>query len=164
MAVSILDYDQELYIGPSYQGNFLESLLLPRREWRNEGVLLAHVHSVFMEIASKAFVYFHVMCIGSGMPSVSGCLEGESIQAMCSRKRAQKLAFMRQNDILLSDVSIVEYLADVVKSQHQAQHRATCSDALADGLASVSTIRLDHSTCTRFTNTKGPLSPPMADA
>jgi ABC-type cobalamin transport system ATPase subunit len=53
----------------------------------------------------------------SGTPSKP--LEGESIQRMCERKSAQKRAFMGQIEISGSDMCIVEYLAEVVKSQHE---------------------------------------------
>jgi hypothetical protein len=129
-------------------------MLLPRREWKSEGVLLAHVHSVFMEIASKAFLYFHVLCVGSG--SASGAMRGESLQAMCERKQAQKLAFMRQIDAVGSDVSIVENLAEGVKQQHEAEHAQSAHQGAMGGFAAVSSIKLDHTVCTRFANTKGP--------
>jgi hypothetical protein len=61
----VLDFDNELLRSPAYSGMFLERMLLPRRDWQSEGVLLAHVHSIFLEIASKAFLYFHVLCVGS---------------------------------------------------------------------------------------------------
>ena len=120
------------------------------------GVLLAHVHSVFMEVASKAFLYFHVLCVGSG--TAGGTLRGESIQAMCERKQAQKLAFMRQIDVVGSDVAIVEYLADVVQSQHEAEFAAAQAHGNMDGFTAVAGIKLDHTVCTRFANTKGPFS------
>lgn len=59
---------------------------------------------------------------------------------MCERKQAQKVAFMRQIDVVGSDVSIVEYLADVVQSQHEAEYAAGQSQGKIAGFASVVSV------------------------
>eukprot|EP00039_Didymoeca_costata_P007557 m.101197 g.101197 ORF g.101197 m.101197 type:complete len:783 (-) comp13735_c0_seq1:1363-3711(-) len=153
--ISILDFEKEIILTPMYNGVFLERLLLVRREIRSEAVLLAHVHSVFMEIARKAFLYFHVLCMGSGVPS--GTLDGESIPKMSARKWAQRKEFLQHHGVTDSDVHIVEYLAEVVKTQHEVEYLSTFGGISPESRACVRNIRLDNTKCNRFANSRGPL-------
>ena len=169
-AVSVLDFEKELLVTPRYDGAALDRLNTPKGSdtgmfWRSENLLLAHVHEMFMELASKAFLYFHTLCLGPGVVFGRNGFGAEGVGALTERVRAQRLLFMRQNSVKGSDAKIIEHLSEVIKAQHEDEWRRLrrrdgvnySAGVGAGGTSRVTSIRLDHATCTRFANTKGPL-------
>jgi hypothetical protein len=50
---------------PAAGAGLLDELLAPRRHWRSEQCVLAFVHRALHQLAIKAFLYYHVCCLGS---------------------------------------------------------------------------------------------------
>lgn len=67
----VLRYVTTLYVAsetlraPLYEGDVLEAMLSQMRHWPSEDALLAHVHACLFELASKAYLYYHGIVLGT---------------------------------------------------------------------------------------------------
>lgn len=111
---------------PSYTGELLKPIVSRTKDKKNEEVFLTHIHSVLMEIAMKAFVYYHGYCISLNGTKRSPTFElsPRKCHTVISDKaifKKLKMAFLQKLGIKNSDVDIIEYFVDVIREQQLAE-------------------------------------------
>eukprot|EP00731_Ephydatia_muelleri_P031961 Em0023g468a len=113
--ISYLDCATGKFCTPPYKGELLNPIVTKNRDRKeNEGLYLAHIHSVLLSICMKAFVYYHGYCLQAGVH-----VAGKAQSTHSSRKkRAQFLEKLQIHD---SDVDIIEHLVEVLRFQQLAE-------------------------------------------
>eukprot|EP00727_Mastigamoeba_balamuthi_P013926 m51a1_g9156 hypothetical protein (860) ;mRNA; f:126137-129544 len=63
---TVLNVDEGTLVGPVYplHGQFIEEIIAPRCNWPDDETFIAHVHEALVAVAVKAFLYFHMCCVG----------------------------------------------------------------------------------------------------
>ncbi|OWF37554.1 guanine nucleotide exchange protein smcr8a-like [Mizuhopecten yessoensis] len=123
--VTILDVDRRLLLSPMYQGSFLTLLISKKKSFKFESdALLAYVKGLLSEISSKAFIFFHLFCLGGAGTYASGY----SLHARSKSFQQTVVAFLTRLGALDSDAVIIQYLAEVIKHQHIENHYYTTSN------------------------------------
>ncbi|KJE90016.1 hypothetical protein, variant [Capsaspora owczarzaki ATCC 30864] len=64
--VSVFDFENETARTPTYQGTFIDIMLSKNRLFKDEDAFLASVHCSLLEMASKAFFFYHLYCLSAG--------------------------------------------------------------------------------------------------
>lgn len=111
--VSVLDFEKETLQTPAYSGHFVKMISEPSRHWRSNSTCLAHIHNVFLQMAAKAFLYYHLHCLhttGATTPTPD-------------RPQQSAQRFMTDHGIHGCDVAIVQYLTETVKMQQALDYR-----------------------------------------
>ncbi|CAH3044368.1 unnamed protein product [Porites evermanni] len=109
--VSMLDYEKDLIVTPQYKGHYLRSFCNYASRWPSNAALVAFVHSVFLELASKSYVYYYNYCLGG----LHWCY--------CKRYTCGLLTVPDASDVLnrlrvhFSDAKVVQYFAELIKQQ-----------------------------------------------
>eukprot|EP00051_Salpingoeca_urceolata_P009015 m.110653 g.110653 ORF g.110653 m.110653 type:complete len:805 (+) comp16065_c1_seq2:49-2463(+) len=145
-SITTFDLERGTLTGPKYKGSFVHQLVEARNKvWSSEEVLLANVQAVFLEIASKAYVYFHVHCLRTQATVEDG------------RSTSSK-EFLASYDVHDGDAYIVEYFAAVVQRLHETHYeQLTCIDG-TDRNHAAPAIRLDMRPAVTFRNKLRPRS------
>eukprot|EP00053_Salpingoeca_punica_P020179 m.210064 g.210064 ORF g.210064 m.210064 type:complete len:919 (-) comp17814_c0_seq10:559-3315(-) len=120
--VAVLDFDNATLLAPTYSGTYLEGMLVGK-SFASDKAFFAHIHSVFLELAHKAYLYFHCCCVPSD--------EAPYYARKMLPSRAEVNAQLGLQDC---DTRIVMYLAEVILMQCEAetsrsggaQHRGAC--------------------------------------
>lgn len=161
--VSVLNFETDLIETPQYKGHYLRSFCNYANQWPTNAALVAFVHSVFLELANKSYVYYYAYCLG-GLKWC--CCESNQRsdfgQVVESRDASETLRKLR---VYFSDAKIVQYFAELIKQQqvdfYQSQHHD--QDFAAEGAVSpdsdssaenASLIIADLSKCAVFRNVK----------
>ncbi|XP_033740175.1 guanine nucleotide exchange protein smcr8a-like [Pecten maximus] len=123
--VTILDVDRRVLLSPAYQGSFLTLLTSKKKSFKFESdALLAYIKGLLSEISSKAFIFFHLFCLGNAGTIASGY----SLHARSKSFQQTVVAFLTRLGALDSDAVIVQYLAEMIKHQHIENHYYTTSN------------------------------------
>lgn len=149
--VSVLDIESESFTSPKYHGTLIGRLLHIGMEVNDERVLLATIHSEFLDWASVAFLYFHMHCLESKeedkIPDFdSSCLN------WANKTKKNESVFLAKHGVEHSDVKIVKYLAQVVKTQQVGEYDK-CRGRSGGGRP---VVHLDFAKPHKFSNSKGP--------
>ena len=113
--ISYLDCNTGKFSTPPYKGELLNPIVTKNRDRKeNEGLYLAHIHSVLLSICMKAFVYYHGYCLQAGIHAA-----GKAQSTHSSRKR--RANFLEKLQIRDSDVDIIEHLVEVLRFQQLAE-------------------------------------------
>ncbi|XP_065185542.1 uncharacterized protein LOC135816099 isoform X2 [Sycon ciliatum] len=150
--VSILDYDTSTLTTPPYKGNFVSNIVHRQKKWMDDRSYLAHIHSVFLQMGCKAFLYFHNFCLNIPLHrrernSRTGVAPLPDSSERFAQSRTTKSGFLTHLGISECDRHIIEYFVDVVKMQQMDQFRHSNN---MDGDDYPPTIRLDHSKCSVY--------------
>ncbi|XP_069134302.1 guanine nucleotide exchange protein smcr8a-like [Argopecten irradians] len=117
--VTILDIDRRLLLSPTYQGSFLTLLTSKKKSFKfDSDALLAYVKGLLSEISSKAFIFFHLFCLGTAGTIASGY----SLHTRSKSFQQTVSAFLTKLGALDSDAIIIQYLAEIIKHQHIENH------------------------------------------
>eukprot|EP00050_Salpingoeca_kvevrii_P022525 m.127780 g.127780 ORF g.127780 m.127780 type:complete len:288 (+) comp9733_c0_seq3:1542-2405(+) len=112
--VTTFDFESETLMAPHYQGVYLDNLAAIIKYWKTDKLVLSHVHCMLLDLASHAFVYYHVFCLKQ---------EEKFKNDLLGSKRQEALdAYFTANEIADCDREIVMYLADVVRMQQVEDH------------------------------------------
>eukprot|EP00040_Diaphanoeca_grandis_P031088 m.185242 g.185242 ORF g.185242 m.185242 type:complete len:815 (-) comp32223_c1_seq1:129-2573(-) len=151
--VSVLDLEKDTFLSPEYKGVFLHTLLLCDSKVPYEKMLLAHIHSEFLEWASTAFLFYHQFCMKSRRRTATIELyDAERFVSWSSAVRAEQLAYLEHQEVTQCDAHIMMYWVEVVKLQQISEnYKSRGQQAAMPG------VKMDFATCHLFTNTWGPL-------
>ncbi|KAK2169296.1 hypothetical protein LSH36_11g03103 [Paralvinella palmiformis] len=120
--VTIFDIEKKAILAPEYKGELLRDLCIMRRSFSTDQICVAYIHSILYHLAVKSFVYFHKFCLG--------CEEAKSKHSSRTTDEwwlspYDKLLFCKMSvsdlgklHVCGQDVNIIQYLSEVVKSQH----------------------------------------------
>ncbi|XP_060068355.1 guanine nucleotide exchange protein smcr8a-like [Ylistrum balloti] len=123
--VTIFDVDRRVLLSPTYQGSFLTLLINKKKSFKFESdALLAYVKGLLSEISSKAFIFFHLFCLGTAGTYASGY----SLHARSKSFQQTVVAFLTKLGALDGDAIIIQYLAEMIKHQHIENHYYTTSN------------------------------------
>lgn len=159
--VSVLNFETDLIETPPYKGHYLRSFCNFSNQWPTNSSLVAFVHSVFLELANKSYIYYYAYCL-EGLECCFGksSKRADSGHADEMRDASEILSRLR---VHFSDAKIVQYFAELVKQQQvefhqtQAPEQDFSTEAAAcdpDSLPENALIIADLSKCAVFRNVK----------
>jgi len=168
--VSLLDFETDLILTPQYKGHYLLSICNPANQWPTNAALVAFVHSVFLELANKSYVYYYCYCLG-GLQWYSCKSSQRSDPGLAVKVHGDGSEILSRLYVHFSDAKIVQYFAELIKQQQIDYHQNLSADqdfcgegALTPDSDSVAERRSllitpDLSKCAVFRNLK-PKDPP----
>lgn len=113
--VSVLDFETDLIVTPQYKGHYLRSFCNHANQWPTNAALVAFIHSVFLELANKSYVYYYTYCLGGLQwcccKSSQRSYPGQAVEA---RDGSEILSRLR---VHFSDAKIVQHFAELIKQQ-----------------------------------------------
>ncbi|XP_065906968.1 guanine nucleotide exchange protein SMCR8-like isoform X2 [Dysidea avara] len=133
--------ENKLYT-PRYEGTLLNSISR-RTEWKSEQTFMAHIHSVLLDIATKAFVYYHLYCIAKREERPRDPLYSPTLSAKDHNIPSKKKIFLKLN-IEKSDKDIIQYLSEVISYQQLAEWDEQASNGMTG-------IKLNYQKCSEQT-------------
>ncbi|XP_066284376.1 guanine nucleotide exchange protein SMCR8-like [Branchiostoma lanceolatum] len=109
--VSVFDCDKKTLTTPQYQGTYINAIVSRKKDFKVDEPYIGYIHSMLLELASKAFLYYHSYCLNS--PNV------ENMQSHDGEKLKKKTAagFLGKLGVQDGDAKVVEYLAEIIKQQ-----------------------------------------------
>ncbi|XP_078619708.1 guanine nucleotide exchange protein smcr8a-like [Branchiostoma floridae x Branchiostoma japonicum] len=109
--VSVFDCDKKTLTTPQYQGTYINAIVSRKKDFKVDEPYIGYIHSMLLELASKAFLYYHSYCLNS--PNV------ENMQRHDGEKLQKKTAagFLGKLGVQDGDAKVVEYLAEIIKQQ-----------------------------------------------
>ncbi|XP_035664558.1 uncharacterized protein LOC118408047 [Branchiostoma floridae] len=109
--VSVFDCDKKTLTTPQYQGTYINAIVSRKKDFKVDEPYIGYIHSMLLELASKAFLYYHSYCLNS--PNV------ENMQSHDGEKLQKKTAagFLGKLGVQDGDAKVVEYLAEIIKQQ-----------------------------------------------
>ncbi|XP_048577864.1 guanine nucleotide exchange protein smcr8a [Nematostella vectensis] len=110
--VSVLDFETSCLLTPPYKGIFLSTIFNSRNAWPTNTSLVAFIHSVFLEFASKAYVYYYAHCLNG--PNKCTCNYGDRSQV---KQPSDEVEVLNRLEIHFSDAKIIQYFCEVLKDQ-----------------------------------------------
>ncbi|XP_064617657.1 guanine nucleotide exchange protein SMCR8-like isoform X2 [Liolophura sinensis] len=111
--LTILDVEKRYIMSPLYQGHYVNLLLNHVSHFKSEESFIAYLHSVLLEIASEAFVYYHLFCLSSS----GNKSRGSTPTVQYENYRKSSSATCRKLGLQDCDARIVEYLVELIKRQ-----------------------------------------------
>ncbi|KXJ14395.1 guanine nucleotide exchange protein smcr8a isoform X2 [Exaiptasia diaphana] len=135
--VSILDYETGIIVSPPYKGVFLKAAFSYRNSWPSNATLLAYMHSLFLELACKAYVLYYTCALG---PALIDKASGDS------KASTDEIEVLNRLGVHFSDAAIVQHFAEVIKNQQIDSYFSGNEEIKAQ------TIINDLSKCTKFRN------------
>ncbi|XP_033123540.1 guanine nucleotide exchange protein SMCR8-like isoform X2 [Anneissia japonica] len=140
--VSIFDFEkQELYT-PPYQGTYVHALVNKSRMLRSDVSFVAYIQTVFLEMASKAFLYYHSYCLADHNAKNSSELMNPSKEKETIEKFLAKLG------IADGDTHIIMYWTELIKQQQLLG----MNSFTRCGNLPLQSIHLDYRICSKFTS------------
>lgn len=145
--VTVFDYDAEMLLTPPYTGRFVDSIVARQKHWKNEEAYIAHIHSVFLEIAQKAFIFYHKYIMN---PSVSlsprmSPITGTDFLCKTEKSSTRPDTYLKTNlDVTQGDADIIWYFAEIICRQQMAEYQDSGPPA----------IKLDHRQSQTYQNSK----------
>ncbi|PFX33758.1 Smith-Magenis syndrome chromosomal region candidate gene 8 protein-like [Stylophora pistillata] len=102
-------------IPKSVKGCYIRPMCNINNTWPSNAALVAFVHSVFLELANKAYVYYFASCLGG----LQWCCcksdqQSQSGQAIVDVDGSEVLSRLR---VHFSDAKIVQYFSELIKQQ-----------------------------------------------
>lgn len=113
--VSVLDLETDRIVTPQYKGCYIRPMCNINNMWPSNAALVAFVHSVFLELANKAYVYYFAYCLGG----LQWCCcksnqQSQFGQAIADVDGPGVLSRLR---VHFSDAKIVQYFTELIKQQ-----------------------------------------------
>ncbi|XP_078698025.1 guanine nucleotide exchange protein SMCR8-like isoform X2 [Branchiostoma floridae x Branchiostoma belcheri] len=144
--VSVFDCDKKTLTTPQYQGTYINAIVSRKKDFKVDEPYIGYIHSILLELASKAFLYYHSYCLNS--PNV------ENMQSHDGEKLQKKTAagFLGKLGVQDGDAKVVEYLAEIIKQQqvddlllrHDKQARSRDSELPPPA------IRTEYRACSQY--------------
>lgn len=133
--VSVLNFETDLIESPQYKGHYLRAFFNFSNQWPSNAAIVAFIHSVFLELASKSYVYYYSYCLG-GLQCCFGKRDqsGGTGKAAELRNGSEILSRLR---VYFSDAKIVQYFAELVKQQQVEFHQTQIPELGMSGEAAV---------------------------
>ncbi|XP_063954446.1 guanine nucleotide exchange protein smcr8a-like isoform X1 [Lytechinus pictus] len=146
--VTLFDYDQQTLWTPAYKGNVLDSIVSRNKHFQTDQCYLAHIQSTLLQLASKAFLYYHSYCLNSPNSHLinSTSSADSTIRQNSSPARVNSASFLSKLGLVDGDCKIVEYWVELIKRQQldEIMHQQGYADIPSPS------IRLDHRVCSRY--------------
>ncbi|XP_071954839.1 guanine nucleotide exchange protein smcr8a-like [Antedon mediterranea] len=138
--VSIFDFDKQVMYTPPYKGNYLQTLVAQCRLLRSDVSFLAYIQSVFLEMSSKAFLFYHAYCLADHNSKQSN----EHFMNSAEEKSTIN-SFLAKLGITDADSHIIMYWTELIKQQQLNSNSRFASFPLKS-------IRLDYRICSKFSS------------
>ncbi|XP_030850312.1 guanine nucleotide exchange protein smcr8a isoform X2 [Strongylocentrotus purpuratus] len=147
--VTLFDYDHQTLWTPAYKGNILDSIVNRNKHFQIDQCYLAHIQSVLLQLASKAFLYYHSYCLNSPnsrLINSTSSADSTSRLMNSSPARVNSASFLSKLGLVDGDCKIVEYWVELIKRQQLDEIMRQ------QGYADIPSpsIRLDHRVCNRY--------------
>ncbi|XP_070568600.1 guanine nucleotide exchange protein smcr8a-like isoform X2 [Ptychodera flava] len=144
--VSILDYDKSSLHSPPYKGNFINGIVSRKKQFKSDQVFIAYIHSILLELASKAYLYYHSFCLNS--------TDGKSLQSSSSsptnNHKTSVSGFLGKLGVTDGDAKIVEYWVELVKQQQVDDFMARVKGYASHDQLPPPPIRIDYKQCQEY--------------
>ncbi|KAL9968636.1 hypothetical protein ACROYT_G020751 [Oculina patagonica] len=163
--VSVLDFETDLIVTPQYKGHYLRSLCNYANQWPTNAALVAFVHSVFLELANKSYVYYYCYCLGGLQWSC--CKRNQrSDPGLVVEVHGDGSEILSRLGVHFSDAKIVQYFTELIKQQQIDYHQSlsTEKDFIGEGALTPESdtvperksllVSTDLSKCAVFRNVK----------
>ena len=109
-------HTQEIRAPSSARSETLDALCGVKRKFTDEVIYLAHCRSLLMSLASKALMFYHLVCLSARL--VGDQKEwGTFGTSASSHSQMTSAQFIRQFDVAPGDMQIIAHWCDVVKRQ-----------------------------------------------
>ncbi|XP_071478743.1 guanine nucleotide exchange protein smcr8a-like [Diadema antillarum] len=146
--ITLFDFDQSTLYTPPYKGTCLDAIVSRHKHFQTDQSYLAYIQSVLLELASKAFLYYHSYCLNSpNSQLVNSTSSGDSYQRPTNTPpRVSPSSFLAKLGLMDGDSRIVEYWVELIKRQQidEILQKQGCSTMPNPS------IRLDHRMCSRY--------------
>ncbi|XP_074653677.1 guanine nucleotide exchange protein smcr8a-like [Tubulanus polymorphus] len=118
--VSVIDLEKGIIQAPEYTGQVVKLIVRKCKNFPSEEAYVAFIESVLLELASKAFIFYHTYVIYKGTND-SALTGGQTYER--SRELAQPSSTMFSTiGIHRGDWSIIQYFAEVIKQQQTDEY------------------------------------------
>ncbi|KAJ7394359.1 Guanine nucleotide exchange protein smcr8 [Desmophyllum pertusum] len=121
--VSVLDFEKISLFLPfptiaavDVVGHYLRSLCNCVNQWPSNAALVAFVHSVFLELANKAYVYYYAYCLG-GLQWCCCKSNQRSDPGVAVEIHGDGSEILSRLGVHFSDAKIVQYFTELIKQQ-----------------------------------------------
>nr|XP_054753811.1 uncharacterized protein LOC129259558 [Lytechinus pictus] len=129
-------------------GNVLDSIVSRNKHFQTDQCYLAHIQSTLLQLASKAFLYYHSYCLNSPNSHLinSTSSADSTIRQNSSPARVNSASFLSKLGLVDGDCKIVEYWVELIKRQQldEIMHQQGYTEIPSPS------IRLDHRVCSRY--------------
>ena len=117
--VGIMDLDAGTFSGIQYHGHYVSAMLDRQLHFPSDAALLAHMHDIYLQLACKAFLYYHDFCLRIDNEDAPVLLH-----EVCSPRHddLKMQTFFKNIAVFGSDMDIVRYLAETVKRQQEVAY------------------------------------------
>ncbi|XP_011403650.1 PREDICTED: Smith-Magenis syndrome chromosomal region candidate gene 8 protein-like [Amphimedon queenslandica] len=120
--VSYWDWTTNILSVPTYTGSLLNPILTRTRDKKNEELFMSLIESILLELALKAYVYYHGHCLQSEVIVSKPMSPVEpSPRKMHSVVKKDKVQFFSKLPLKESDINIVEYFTHVISEQQLSE-------------------------------------------
>ncbi|XP_065828955.1 guanine nucleotide exchange protein smcr8a-like [Oscarella lobularis] len=140
--VTLYDCDREMLVTPPYKGHFVDSIVNRNKQWKSEAAYVAHIHSVFLEMAQKTYLFYHAFILNPS-PGISKAPSSAAHQARERPSQMTPESFLSKLNVTDDDQRIIKHFANTVSLQQ-----------LGDVSDRAPTVHLDHRKCRSFDNGK----------
>ncbi|XP_050390889.1 guanine nucleotide exchange protein SMCR8 [Patella vulgata] len=138
---SIIDVDKKVIIAPTYQGTLIHSIISKKKCFKTDADFIAFTHCWFMEIAAKAFIFYHSFCLGS-----TNIISHHSSVACHKQQYCNSVkGFITKLGIHEGDSPIIEYFAEIIKLLQIDQTSLPIDEGFK-----VSPVTLSYQSCQMF--------------
>ncbi|XP_077976951.1 guanine nucleotide exchange protein smcr8a-like [Glandiceps talaboti] len=137
--VTVLDYDKNTLCTPPYKGFYINTIVSRKKQFKTDQVFLAYIHSILLELASKAYLYYHSFCLNS-----TSIKSSESSRSPTKNLKPSMSGYLSKLGLVDSDAKIVEYFVELIKQQQVDDFIARVKGYCSHDQLPSPTIRIDY--------------------